>query len=46
LKVNSEYAAVWPNITVKGEPPADAADFERETDKFDKYFSEKPGRGS
>jgi len=36
----------WPNITVKGQPPADAADFERETGKLDKYFSEKPGKGS
>ena len=30
----------------KGEPPADAEEFERETGKFEKYFSEKPGRGS
>jgi ferredoxin len=37
---------VWPNITVKGEPPADAEEFERETGKLEKYFSEKPGRGS
>jgi ferredoxin len=46
LKVNSEYSRVWPNITVKGEAPADAEAFERETGKFEKYFSEKPGRGS
>ena len=46
LRVNTEYAKVWPNITVKGEPPADAEAFERETGKFEKYFSEKPGRGS
>jgi ferredoxin len=46
LKLNSDYAKVWPNITVKGEPPADAEAFERETGKLDKYFSEKPGKGS
>jgi ferredoxin len=31
---------------LKGEPPADAAKFDDETGKFEKYFSEKPGRGS
>ena len=46
LRINSEFSRVWPNITVKGEPPADAEDFERETGKLEKYFSEKPGRGS
>ena len=46
LKINSEYAKTWPNITLKGEPPADADDFERETGKFEKYFSDKPGKGS
>jgi ferredoxin len=46
LRINTEYAKVWPNITVKGEPPADREEFERETGKFEKYFSEKPGRGS
>jgi ferredoxin len=44
--INAEYAKVWPNITVKGAPPADAEQFERETGKFEKYFSEKPGKGS
>ena len=24
LRINTDYAKVWPNITVKGEPPADA----------------------
>ena len=46
LSVNAEYAKVWPNITVKGEAPADAEAFERETGKLEKYFSEKPGHGS
>jgi ferredoxin len=46
LRVNTDYARIWPNITVKGAPPADAAEWERETDKFEKHFSEKPGEGS
>jgi ferredoxin len=28
------------------EPDADAETFERETGKFEKYFSDKPGKGS
>src|SRR5579875_279979 len=46
LQINATYAKVWPNITVKGEPPADRAEYERETGKFDKYFSTEPGTGS
>jgi ferredoxin len=46
LKINTDFAKVWPNITLKGEPPADAEAFERETGKFEKYFSDKPGKGS
>ena len=46
LDLNRQYAAAWPNITVKGEPPGDAEQYERETGKFEKYFSDKPGKGS
>ncbi len=46
LKINTEYAKIWPNITVKGVPPADAEAFESETGKFEKHFSTKPGKGS
>ncbi|MHC3128024.1 ferredoxin [Brevundimonas sp. GN22] len=46
LQINAEYAKVWPNITVKGTPPADREQFERETGKYEKYFSPKPGKGS
>lgn len=46
LRINTEYAKVWPNITVKGEPPADREEWERVTGKFETHFSEKPGRGS
>ena len=46
LQVNAEYAKIWPNITVKGTPPEDREQFERETGKFEKYFAPKPGTGS
>jgi ferredoxin len=43
VDMNLKYSEMWPNITRKGEPPADADDFAEKTGKFDKYFSEKPG---
>ncbi len=46
LRVNTQYALIWPNITRKGEPPADADSFAGQTDKFEKYFSENPGPGT
>ena len=45
LEINTKYAAVWPNISEKGTPPTDREDFEAETGKYEKYFSEKPGDG-
>jgi ferredoxin len=45
LKLNAEYAAKWPNITVKREPPADAKEFDGVPGKFEKYFSPDPGQG-
>ncbi len=45
LKVNSEYALVWPNITLMKEPPADREKYVEETGKFEKYFSASPGEG-
>ena len=39
VEINREYAEQWPNITRKGETPADADEFKDETGKFDKYFS-------
>jgi ferredoxin len=45
LEVNAKYAAIWPNITEKRDPPPDAKEFEDVPDKFEKYFSEAPGEG-
>ena len=46
LTVNAEYAKKWPNITQKGTAPADAKDWDGLPDKFQKFFSDKPGTGS
>ena len=43
LKLNQQYSEVWPNIKLKKDAPNDAKDYEEETNKFDKYFSESPG---
>jgi ferredoxin len=45
LKLNAEYASVWPNITVKREAPADARLFDGMPDKLEQHFSASPGRG-
>ena len=42
-ELNAEYVKEWPNITQKGEPPADAKEWDGKPDKFEKYFSPKPG---
>jgi ferredoxin len=46
LTLNAEYAKKWPNITQKGTPPADAKEFDQAAQKFETYFSDKPGTGS
>jgi len=46
LALNAEYAEKWPNVTRKGESPADADEHKDETGKFDKYFSRNPGAGT
>ncbi len=43
LEINRDYSGQWPNITRKGEPPADADEHKDETGKYDKYFSSNPG---
>ena len=41
--LNEEFSSKWPNIVRKGTPPEDGEKFQNESDKFKKYFSEKPG---
>jgi ferredoxin len=45
LELNAKYSAEWPNITVKGDAPADADEMQKETGKLEKYFSPEPGTG-
>jgi ferredoxin len=44
LEQNREYAAKWPNITRKGDAPADADDFKGMADKFEKFFNPEPAK--
>jgi ferredoxin len=43
LEMNRTYAEQWPNITRKKPAPADADEFKGVKDKFEKFFSDKPG---
>ena len=43
LMINKKYSAIWPNISKKKEPPADSDKYKNEKNKYEKYFSEKPG---
>ena len=45
LGVNAEYAKIWPNITTKKTPPADAKQWEGVPNKFEEHFSANPGGG-
>ena len=45
LKLNADFASIWPNVTVKRLPAADAAEFDGVAGKRGKYFSEMPGPG-
>ncbi len=45
LKLNAEYASIWPNISAKGEHLADAGEFDGVPNKLESYFSPNPGPG-
>ena len=44
LSLNAEFSKVWPNITAKKEPPADAKSWEGVPNKMEQ-FSPNPGTG-
>ena len=46
-EINRKYSAIWPNITQKREEdgPPDAKEWEGVENKYEQYFSEKPGKG-
>ena len=43
IELNKKYSEIWPVITKKKQPPKDSKDWEGVEDKFNKYFSDKPG---
>ncbi|MBB3810696.1 ferredoxin FdxA [Pseudochelatococcus contaminans] len=45
LKLNADYAKVWPNITQKKDALPEAAEFDGVPDKLDEHFSPEPGDG-
>ena len=44
LLINKKFSAIWPNISKKKEPMKDQEKFRNIKDKYEKYFSEKPGK--
>ena len=44
LLLNKKFSAIWPNILKKKDPMEDHDKFKNIKDKYDKHFSEKPGK--
>ena len=40
LELNKKYSEIWPNISVKKDPPLDNEKYKNEENKFEKYFKE------
>ena len=45
LEVNTKFADIWPNITMRKDAPGDADDWLQKANKFADHFSENPGAG-
>ena len=45
LELNRKFSEEWPNLTAKKEALSEADKFKDEKDKYEKYFSSKPGSG-
>jgi ferredoxin len=46
LKLNARLSEVWPNITQRRDPLADADAMQDKKDKFETFFTEAPGEGN
>ena len=44
VEINTKYSKIWPNIVKMKDPPEDSEKYKGEKNKFEKYFSEKPGK--
>ena len=45
VEFNRKYSELWPVLTTRRDPLPGAEEKEDEDNKFQKYFSEKPGEG-
>ena len=45
LKLNTEYARIWPSVTQTKEPLPDCQEFAQKANKFAEFFSPNPGKG-
>ena len=43
LDLNAKQSDIWPNITEKKEPSADADEYQGKENKFEQFYSDKPG---
>ena len=46
VELARKYMDTWPNITRKGDSPADADEWKDVKNKFDEHFSANPGAGN
>ncbi|MDF2965943.1 MAG: fdxA [Rickettsiaceae bacterium] len=46
IQLARQYSSQWPNITKTKSALPDADDYKDEENKYEKYFSEKPGQGT
>jgi ferredoxin len=42
VEFNAKYAKIWPNITVRKDPPEDADEWLNVDNKLEKYFNPSP----
>ena len=40
LELNTKFSEIWPNISIKGDEPADADEYKGVEGKLEKYFEE------
>ena len=45
LELNTKYASLWPNITMKKDPSPEADQYADKKNKFETDFSDKAGTG-
>jgi ferredoxin len=43
-EINHTYSEIWPVIAEKKEAPSDSKEWENVENKFEQYFSKKPGK--